>query len=115
MEGGYGEIRLNALTEDGDFFLRDEPVSLQDSERGRTSGTAVEGSVIHQEFSTIADRVMGIVNPWHRIRVVNGNIEYLVREWFDAAEIHLPIEFQDGIGDGPIVSPAHYDNLWDRV
>lgn len=114
MEGGYGEIHLNALTEDGDFFLRDEPVSLQDSERGRTSGTAEEVSVNNQELTVIADSVLGMLNSWHHIPVVNGTIEDLVREWFAAAEIDLPIEFQDGIGDRPIVSPAHYDNLWDR-
>src|SRR5690625_6766023 len=111
MEGGYGEIRLDALTEDGDFFLRDEPVSLQDSERGRTSGTAEEVSVNDQELSIIADSVLGMLNSWHHIPVVNGTIEDLVREWFAAAEIDLPIGFQDGVGDRAIGSPAHYDTL----
>lgn len=114
MEGGYGEIRLEGLTEAEDIFLRDEPVSLLDRQRGRTSGTVHEVSVNKPMVSITADSVLGMLNSWHHIPVVNGTIEDLVRAWFDAAEIDVPIEYQDGIGNRPIVAAAHNDNLWDR-
>ena len=114
MEGGYGEITLSGLNHEDDIFLRDEVVNLHDYQRGRTSGNVTEIDVRKPEVTITGDSVLGMLNSWHRIPTVIGTFADLIQTWFDAAGVTAPVEYEDGIGDRPIMSMAHNDNLWDR-
>lgn len=115
FSGGYGSISFSIVENPDTKLLRGKTFELEDGIKGKTSGIVTHVSSSPDSVSVTTDSMLGVLNSWQTLDPISGTFSFLIRYVFDLVSLNLPVRFEGGTDEIPVISRGYIGNLWDWI
>lgn len=115
FDGGYGSISFEIDPDPDLVLLRGKTFDLEDTDKGKTSGIVVDLDATEESLTVTTDSMLGVLNSWNTMPAMEGTLSQFVAQAFDIVDLELPVRFEQGVGDIPVVVATYVGNFWDMM